>query len=276
MLLAIGAAAGLAAALWGALGPPARDRVGNDVIATVNGVAIGRADYERALGSLVADKRSPLTPADSARVLANLVDEQLLVERGLDLGLGEQDIAVRKALIDAMIQFAVAGAAAREPDDGELRRYYAERPQLVQSDAELRVRVVSFPSRDAARVEAMRQALLGGATFDAASRDAGAEPVAVPDTLLPPGKLADYAGPAVRDAALAMTAGDVAGPLDVGGVPSFVLLVERTTPAAPPFEQVRDVVAEEWRRRQSEAALAQYIASLRRSAVIDYAPDAPR
>ena len=276
ILLAIGAAAGLAAALWGALGPPARDRVGNDVIATVNGVAIGRADYERALGSLVADKRSPLTPADSARVLANLVDEQLLVERGLDLGLGEQDIAVRKALIDAMIQFAVAGAAAREPDDGELRRYYAERPQLVQSDAELRVRVVSFPSRDAARVEAMRQALLGGATFDAASRDAGAEPVAVPDTLLPPGKLADYAGPAVRDAALAMTAGDVAGPLDVGGVPSFVLLVERTTPAAPPFEQVRDVVAEEWRRRQSEAALAQYIASLRRSAVIDYAPDAPR
>ena len=98
----------------------------------------------------------------------------------------------------------------------------------------------------------------------------------MPDTLLPPGKLADSAGPAVRDAALAMTAGDVAGPLDVGGVPSFVLLVERTTPAAPPFEQVRDVVAEEWRRRQSEAALAQYIASLRRSAVIDYAPDAPR
>ena len=275
-LLAAGAAAGLAAALWGALGPPARDRVGGDVIATVNGVAIGRTDYERALGSLVADKRSPVTTADQRRVLGNLIDEQLLVDRGLELGLGEQDIAVRKALIDAMIQFAVAGAAAREPDDGELRRYYAERPQLVQSDAELRVRVVSFPSRDAARVEAMRQALLGGATFDAASRDAGAEPVAVPDTLLPPGKLADYAGPAVRDAALAMTAGDVAGPLDVGGVPSFVLLVERTTPAAPPFEQVRDVVAEEWRRRQSEAALAQYIASLRRSAVIDYAPDAPR
>ena len=275
-LLAIGAAAGLAAALWGALGPPARDRVGADAIATVNGVAIGRADYQRAVGSLVADKRSPMTTADARRVLDNLVDEQLLVERGLELGLGEQDIAVRKALIDAMIQFAVAGAAGREPDEAELRRYYAERPQLVQSDAELRVRVVSFPSRDAARVEAMRQALLGGAAFADAARDAGAESVAVPDALLPPAKLADYAGPAVRDAALAMTAGDVAGPLDVGGVPSFVLLVERTAPTAPPFEQVRDVVAEEWRRRQAEAALAQYIASLRRSAVIDYAPDAPR
>ena len=275
-LLAAGAAAGLAAALWGALGPPARDRVGNDVIATVNGVAIGRADYQRALGSLVADKRSPVTAADERRVLDNLVDEQLLVERGLELGLGEQDIAVRKALIDAMIQFAVAGAAGREPDEAELRRFYAERPQLVLSDAQLRVRVVSFPSRDAARVESMRRALLGGASFDDAVRKAGAEPVAVPDTLLPPGKLADYAGPAVRDAALAMTPGDVAGPLDVGGVPSFVLLVDRTAPTAPPFEQVRDAVAEEWRRRQAEVALAQYIAALRRSAVIDYAPDAPR
>jgi parvulin-like peptidyl-prolyl isomerase len=275
-LLAIGAAAGLAAALWGALGPPARDRVGRDVVATVNGVAIGRADYERALGSLVADKRSPVTTADARRVLDNLVDEQLLVERGLELGLGEQDIAVRKALIDAMIQFAVAGAAGREPDDAELRRYYAERPNLVQSDAGLRVRVVSFPSRDPARVESMRQALIGGAPFADAAREAGAEPVAVPDTLLPPGKLADYAGPAVRDAALAMTPGDVAGPLDAGGVPTFVLLVERTAPSVPPFEQVREAVAEEWRRRQAEAALAQYVASLRRSAVIDYAPDVPR
>jgi parvulin-like peptidyl-prolyl isomerase len=138
------------------------------------------------------------------------------------------------------------------------------------------VRVVSFPSRDAARVEAMRQALLGGAGFDDAARTSGAAPVQVPDTLLPPGKLADYAGPALRDAALALEPGDVAGPIDAGGVPSFVLLVDRTRPAPPAFEDVRPVVLEEWRRRQSERALAQYIESLRRSAAIEYSADAPR
>ncbi|MFO1407863.1 MAG: peptidyl-prolyl cis-trans isomerase [Steroidobacteraceae bacterium] len=275
-LLAIGAAAGLAAALWGALGPPARARVGGDVIATVNGAAISRADYERAIGALGSDKRSPMTAADERRVLDNLVDEQLLVERGLELGLGEQDIAVRKALIDAMVQFAVADAAGREPTEQELREYYAARPKLVASDPELRVRVVSFPGRDAAQVEAMRRALRGGTRFDDAARAAGAEAVYVPDALLPPGKLVDYAGPAVRDAALALAPGDVAGPVDSGGVPTFVLLVERTAAAPPPFEAVRAAVAEEWRRRQAEAALAHYIESLRRSASIDYAADAPR
>jgi hypothetical protein len=39
---------------------------------------------------------------------------------------------------------------------------------------------------------------------------------------------------------------------------------------------VRDVVAEEWRRRQAETALDEYLAGLRRTASIRYAADAPQ
>jgi hypothetical protein len=275
-LLATGASLGLAAALWGALGQPGLGRPDPDAMATVDGVAIARADYERALASLAADKRSPLTTADARRALERLVDEELLVRRGLDLGLGVSDLAVRKALVDAVVQFAAAEAAGREPGEAELRRYYAERPELVQSEPELRVRVASFPSRDAAAVAAMRAALHAGKDFDAASAASGAEPVLVPDTLLPAAKLADYAGPTVRDAAVALTPGDVAGPLDAGGVPTFVLLVERRAGNVPPFETVRELVAEEWRKRQTEAALDRYLAELRRKAKIRYAADAPQ
>ncbi len=223
-LLAVGASLGLAAALWGALGQPGLGRPDPEAIATVDGVAIARADYERALASLAADKRSPLTTADARHALDRLIDEELLVRRGLDLGLGTSDLAVRKALVDAMVQFVSAEVAGREPDEAELRRYYAERPELVQSSPELRIRVVCFPSRDAAAVAAMRAALHAGKDFGAASTASGAEAVIVPDALLPAAKLADYAGPTVRDAAIALAAGDAAGPLDVGGVPTFVLL----------------------------------------------------
>jgi parvulin-like peptidyl-prolyl isomerase len=275
-LLATGASLGLAAALWGALGQPGLGRPDPDAMATVDGVAIERADYERALASLAADKRSPLTTADARRALERLIDEELLVRRGLDLGLGVSDLAVRKSLVDAVVQFAAAEAAGREPSEAELRRYYAERPELVQSEPELRVRVASFPSRDAAAVAAMRAALHAGKDFDAASAASGAEPVLVPDTLLPAAKLADYAGPTVRDAAVALAPGDVAGPLDAGGVPTFVLLVERRAGTVPPFETVRELVAEEWRKRQTEAALDRYLAELRRKAKIRYAADAPQ
>jgi len=274
-LLAVGAGLGLAAALWGALGQPGLGRPDADAIAAVDGVSISRADYERALASLAADKRSPLTTADARRALDRLVDEELLVRRGLDLGLGTSDLAVRKSIVEAMLQFAAAEAAGREPEEAELRRFYAERPELLQGEAELRVRVVSFPSRDASRVAAMRAALRAGEDFDAAARASGAEAIMVPDSLLPAAKLTDYAGPTVRDAALALAPGEVAGPLDSGGVPTFVLLVERRAGPAPPFETVREVIAEEWRRRQAEAALDRYLSDLRRKAKIRYAPDAP-
>jgi hypothetical protein len=275
-LLAFGAALGLAAALWGALGQPGYGRPERDAIATVDGVAIPRADYQHAVGALAADKRTPITSADERRALDSLVDEELLVRRGLDLGLGTSDLAVRKALIDAMVQFAAAEAAGREPGDDELRRFYAERPELARSTPLLRVRVASFPSRDPARVAGMRAELRAGRDFDRAARSAGAEVVIVPDALLPAAKLADYAGPAVRDAALALTAGEVAGPLDAGGVPTFVFLLEKRAGEVPPFESVRAVVAEEWRRRAAESALQHYLDGLRRRAKIRYAPDAPR
>ncbi|HVN42936.1 MAG TPA: peptidylprolyl isomerase [Steroidobacteraceae bacterium] len=274
-LLAAGAAVGLAAALWGALGQPGLGGPGRGAIATVEGVAIARADYERALGALAADKRSPLTTADARRALDRLVDEELLVRRGLDLGLGTSDLAVRKALIDAMVQFAVAEAAGREPNEAELRRFYAERPELVRRAPQLRVQVASFPSGDAQRVESMRTALRAGAGFEQASKSAGADPVVVPDALLPAAKLADYAGPAVRDAALALSPGEVAGPIDAGGVPTFVFLIEKRAGEVPPFDSVRATVAEEWRRRSAESALDHYLVGLRRSARIRYAADVP-
>lgn len=275
-LLGLGAALGLAAALWSALGEPGVGNADRDAIATVDGVAISRADYEMAIGSLVADKRSPLTPADRRRALDRLVDEELLVQRGLALGLGTSDLAVRKALVDAMVQFAAAEAAGHEPSDEELRRFYAERPELLRGEPQLRVRVVSFPARDEARVNIMRAALRSHRDFASAAAEAGAEPVVVPDAMLPAAKLADYAGPTVRDAALALQPGDVAGPLDVGGIPTFVMLVDKRPGAVPPFDSVRAVVAEEWRRRQGEGALEHYLAGLRRTAKIRYAADAPQ
>jgi hypothetical protein len=74
LLLAAGAALGLGTALWGALGEPGLGRPAGDAVATVGGVEISRADYQRALGALAADKRTPLRMPPLHGALDRLID----------------------------------------------------------------------------------------------------------------------------------------------------------------------------------------------------------
>ncbi len=66
--------------------------------------------YERVLAALAADSRNPVDDADKRRLLDRLIDEELLVQRGLELGLASSDGAVRKAVAGAMIESIVAEA----------------------------------------------------------------------------------------------------------------------------------------------------------------------
>src|SRR5262245_47634192 len=75
-LLAAGALAGLAlAAVQLVWRPGPATALSPDVVATVNGVAISRADFEQALSGVASDRRSGLRAGDAERVLARLVDE---------------------------------------------------------------------------------------------------------------------------------------------------------------------------------------------------------
>lgn len=95
------------------------------VIARVDGRPIAREELERALSSLAADRREPPGPADRARVLSRLVDEELLVQHALQRGLLARDRALRDVIVRAMVESAVAAEASRAPGEEELRAFYA-------------------------------------------------------------------------------------------------------------------------------------------------------
>lgn len=272
-LYVAGVVAGLGAAAVAALGPLKAGPLPRDAVARIDGVVIDRADYGRAIEALEADKRNPLTDADRALALERLIAEELLARRALELGLAQSEGSVRKALVDAMIQFAMAEAAGKEPTEAELRRFYDERPDLFAAEPLLRVRAASVA---ADKADAARAALRASSGFSAAMARVGAREIAVPDAYLSPAKLADYAGPGAAETARGLEPGDVAGPLVSGERAVFVWLLDRRGGARPPFEAVKAQVAEEWRRRAQDRALAKYVADLRRRADVDLARDAPR
>ncbi len=283
-LLAAGAAAGVALAATGLVRGarlPGSD-LGPGEVARVNGAAIRTDELERLVGALAADKRSPLTEADRARVLDRLVEEELLVQRAVEIGLVDSDPAVRKSLVQALIESVVAEAESEEPDAAALRRFFDEHREYFGAGERLRVERLVFRDgeRGAARprAEEARKVLGEGRETAQAVGERLADPplLALPQAPLPPAKLREYLGPALLDAARAVPEGAWTEPLPGAEGLELLRVAERRAAETPPYEAVAAQVAAEWRRERGDRALREYLELLRAEADLVVAPDAPR
>lgn len=276
LLLALGAAAGLGLAALDLLAAPHGSSLPSDAVARVDGVLVERAEYERALAALAADRRTPLSDADRRRVLDRLIDEELLVQRGLALGLAQRDRRVRADIVAAMIESALADAAAREPTDEELQRFYEENRDLLVRPGRVRARQIVVrvsPSRsdDAARARAqeVRERLARGEDFATVAGELGDPPVAeLPAAPLDAGKLRDYVGPTVARAILEQPVGTPSEPVRSASGYHVVEVLEREADTTPPLAEIEDVVRSELRRQQENDALRAYLERLREEAEI--------
>ena len=283
--LGAGALAGVLAAaiaLLGAGAPPPAPPAG--AVATVNGAVLRDADYRRALAALEADRRDPIGEPERRFVLDRLVDEELLVQRALELGLARSDRLVRNQLVAAMIAAVTEDAAAGEPGEAALRAFHAEHAAFFAAPGRLRARqlwVRAAPARTAeearARAAGAAARLRAGEPFDAVAAALGDPLVApLPDAALPAAKLVEYAGPAALAALGEAAAGAVSEPLAHAGGFQVLALVEREDPRPAPFEDVADEVRAEWHRRAGDEALRRYLADLRARAEIQLAADTRR
>lgn len=261
-----GGVIGLGAALFGAIGAPRLERTG-DAAAVINGVPIPREAVARAVLALEEDSRNPVTPEREAGALERLIEEELLVQRGVELGLAETDFAARRALVQSVLQLAVAERAGDEPSDDQLRRFYRENAGFFAPAARFAASVVFFNAGAAtSRIRAARQALLSGAP-PAGLGDATAIPM--PRGARAQTEWSRLIGPQAAAAAARLSPGQVSEPIAVSGGTFLARLDSFVAAPAPAYEQVKDQVRSEWRRRADEDAARAYIARLKQSARIE-------
>ncbi len=275
-LAAVSTAAGLTLGLWGALAENPFSRWGGDagLAASVNDAVITSDDVILAVEAVASGKRNELTDADRARILARLIDEELLIQRGVEIGLVDSDNTVRKAIANAMINSVLADAAGEMPSESDLRRVYDANPALFSGAGRYQVELLFL--RDgpdmASRENAVAQRLNNGEEFGVVARDAG-DPmtIPVPQAPLPLAKLREYAGPSVAAAAARLAEGETAGPVTTPGGVAFVHLQAREPGDVRPFAEVRALVAAEYARRRDDEALRAYLDWLWSRAEIDLA-----
>jgi parvulin-like peptidyl-prolyl isomerase len=283
-LLAIGAGAGLLLAAVGLLlpgGEAGEAVLPPTAVALVNGKPVRRADFERLIAGVASDSRNPIDDEMREHVLNRMIEEELLVQRGLELGLAQVDRRVRGDLTASLIQSVVSSAEDREPEPGELRGFYAENSEFFTLPGRLRVRQVFFRAGPVAdedevrsRAESAREELLAGRDFETVRRELGDREISlVPDGLLPPTKLREYVGPTALKAAQALEPGELS-PVVRSGVGFHILqLVDVQRARTPDFEEVESQVRSEWRRRTGDDALRLYLDELRASSDVVVALD---
>jgi len=272
-LLAIGAAVGLAAASFGLMTPGSGSggALPDEAVASVNGTLIRRVDYERLLAGLAADARNPIDDAARRHVLDRMIEEELLVQRAVDLGLVEVDRRVRADLTSNLIESVVSSAEDIEPTRADLEAFYEENAEFFMQPGRLRVRQVYFrlasdadESVVADQVVAALTALHANRPIDDVRERFGDREVSpIPDALLPASKLREYVGPSVTEVALAMEVGEVSDPVRSGMGLHILQLVDAIPTVSPGFETIEGQVRAEWIRRRGDRALRAYLDGLR-------------
>ena len=270
-LLVLGSFAGMALAAVSLTTPGARAGLPPGAIASVNGTPIENDRFERLVAALASDKRAPIDTDDRRRVLDRLIDEELLVQRAVELDLLRHDRRVRAELADAVIATVVAQADAAEPSAEDLESFYVRNHQRFASPERLRVRritIVAQPTRTAdeaaSRAEAAAGELAEGAPFDdVRTRWGDRNVVELPDVPLSPAKLQEYLGPTATRTALELEHGRTSAPIRTAGGFEILDVVDRVHGRVPGLAEITDLVKTEYERHAHEQALRRYLDELR-------------
>jgi len=269
--LAIGAICGAVLAATGLL-----EKVGtslsSELLAEVNESNISKKDYLGYLELLARDKRNPMRDEDRRHVLNRLIEEQLLIERGLELGLPTSDPTVRKAIISAMIQSVISDTATDEPAAEALEEFYQQNSDYFAKPSRIQVQRMVFRDQNKEqsyhRAQQAHLALQNSSFVEVKQRLADRDILSLPNTLLPINKLRGYIGPSLTKQALAMRQNSYSPPIEDGSGYTILWLLTLQKSESMPLGEIRDQVIREYQRRQGDQALKVYLSELREDANI--------
>ncbi len=274
LLFTLAGLAGLTLASLTALGilPPQFGnqnlRVSSDVpVASINGEGVSKVEYLRALTAMQAGLDRSLSEADKKTALPVLIDEEVILQHALAIGLARSDPMARKNLVQALMR-STALLTDYETDTATLEAFFAENKHLFI--APRMVRVKALTTNDASIADAFKQAIRNGEAFEAAGQRLGLTGKDLPDDI-PLGKAADYLGGTARDRLAKLQEGEIIGPIKSGSTanPQYMYIwLMKATRLDVQFGEVKDIVTAEWQRRQEEKAFESYLRDLRRSADI--------
>ncbi len=261
--LAVGALAGLAAAGYGLLEQSGSESgLPPGAVARVNDALIDSRQVEGAIMQLARTTTDEVTTTAKADVLQRLIDEELLLQRGIDLGMVTSELTVRTAIVESLIASVTAEADAADPDDADLEAFMQDNADRYTYASAIRVEAWTTDDESLARRFVQQ--------LESNSESATAELVPVPGLPTAPApleRLRMFLGPAIAAAAADIPAGNSAVFARQGRW-YVVRVLEHAEATLASLDSIRSQVLLDYRRSLADGRLRDYLEELRRSADI--------
>ena len=134
--LALGASVGALCAVLVLLGDTSGLGVDAGAVASVNGSPLDLEQYQRAVRLFASEKRSAVTTEDRSLILERMIEEELLLQYGVEAGLVRNHPAVRAEVLRSVMTSLTAELQAR--GEGEVKTGQARYDPLAEYLGQLR------------------------------------------------------------------------------------------------------------------------------------------
>jgi hypothetical protein len=251
--------------------------VPSEAVAVVNGKPVTRDALARFTGAIARERgRLELDPAEQRRILDRLIDEELLLQHGIALGLDRSEPSARRAIVSAVID-TLTTAEMRDPDRSDLEAFYRDYGKTLARAGAVQVEVAFVPVGAIAEDDAKQRA-----SEIARRARAGESLAALGQPLDPPlaagptnfDVLRDRFGNVVVQALAHLAPGEISDPVRAMDGYWVTRLVAREPDVVPPLDDVADAVQQAWVQHEHDALLTREIERLRNQADVTIT-DAP-
>tara|TARA_Y100001970_G_scaffold290274_1_gene423450 strand:- start:106002 stop:106865 length:864 start_codon:yes stop_codon:yes gene_type:complete len=240
-----------------------------DWIAKIEDITISRAKYESQVEGLALDKRSPLTNEDRTFVLERMIEEELLIKRAIDLGILEDNPMARGTMVQQMINIIISSSIDAEPSYEELQIFYSDNIGFFTGTSRLRIKQLYFSDSGDHELSSYERAsevyklLIQGKKIEEINNLTSPTALLVPNSLLTLSKIREYIGPSLMQIASKLEIGEFTEPQLVLGGYKIIVLLEKEIVNAPNFDDIKEVVISEYKKRQDDKALRDYLENLK-------------
>lgn len=239
----------------------------DDVIATVNDVIIEREKLDTVINLIGGDKRDGYTDKDQILALERIIEEELLVQYAYKNGFLSADDNIRKTIIRSVIDTIVEQTISIMPEKETLQEFYKSHQEIFATSEQVKIVILNINNLNNANaikkiwVETNNETLILN-TIDNITKSN------TPNGYIPIFTLPRLIGPKLAKTIDMLKLNEISLPIETSSGYSLAILKDRKAKQTPSYEEVKEAVLQEYRRRSRDELMSTLLDELKQKAEI--------